>query len=194
MNVQLDQAADKKCAIFESTLKLVRVRGFHGSPMSQIAQDAGVAIGTIYHYFSSKDELLIALFDNCKQKIAKAMFKPAEDHLPYPDRFVAVWTNLVCFYIERPEILSFMEQFFSSPYAAVVYGSGCNIQMKNEMSNFLEQGIGKNHIKPLDINILTAAFMGTVTAAAKRHINGHYAFNETAMREMVSIIWDGIKR
>src|SRR5690606_4828109 len=190
MNVQLEDTTEKKSVIFESTLRLIRKQGFHGSPMSQIAQDACVATGTIYHYFASKDTLIIELFKHCKQKISSAMFKEEETGLPYPDRFVTVWTNLVHFYIDYPAILSFMEQFFSSPYAGVVHESMCSVQMQNEMANFLQQGIETGHIKPLDINILGAAFIGTVTATAKRHINGHYSFDEASMNEMVTIIWN----
>lgn len=47
MNVQV---LNKKEAIFESTLKLVDEGGFHGTPVSQIAAQAQVATGTIYHY------------------------------------------------------------------------------------------------------------------------------------------------
>lgn len=194
MNVQLEHTAEKKCAIFESTLRLVMKQGFHGSPMSQIAQEAGVATGTIYHYFASKDELIIELFKHCKRRIGSAMFKAAEQWLPYQQRFVSIWINLVNFYIQYPEVLSFMEQFFSSPYAQVVHEKNCGVQMQNEMSNFLQQGIDEGHIKSLDINILSAAFIGTVTATAKRHTNGHYAFDESSMNEMVTIIWDGIKK
>jgi Transcriptional regulator len=194
MNVQLEETAEKKCAIFESTIKLVRERGFHGSPMSQIAQEAGVATGTIYHYFASKDDLLIEVFRHCKRQISAAMFRPEEEQLPYPERFVAVWINLVRFYIRRPGVLSFMEQFFSSPYAATVYNKSYNVQMQNEMSVFLQQGLDQEIIKPLDINVITSAFIGTANAVAKRHINGHHAFDEASMNEVVNIIWDGIKK
>src|SRR5690606_18049403 len=95
---------------------------------------------------------------------------------------------------EYPEVLSFMEQFFSSPYAEAVHERNCGVQMQNEMSKFLQQGIDGGHIKALDINILSAAFIGTVTATAKRHIYGHYSFDESSMNEMVTIIWDGIKK
>ena len=49
---------DKRTAIFESTLALVREQGFHGTPMSQVAKKAGVAAGTLYLYFESKDHLI----------------------------------------------------------------------------------------------------------------------------------------
>ncbi len=194
MNVQLENTTEKKCAIFESTLRLVMRQGFHGSPMSQIAQDAGVATGTIYHYFTSRDELIIELFRQCKQRIGNAMFKTDEQLQPYPQRFVAVWKNLVNFYIAHPEVLSFMEQFFSSPYAEIVEERNCGVQMQHVMTDFLQLGIDEGHIKQLDINILSAAFIGTVTATAKRHTHGHYAFDKTSMNEMVTIIWDGIKK
>lgn len=194
MNIQLEDNAAKKCAIFESTLQLIRRYGFHGSPMSQIASEAGVAIGTIYHYFTSKEELIIALFKHCKHQIRHAMFREDEELLPYRERFVAVWTNMVRYHITHPDVLSFMEQFYSSPYIQVVYENLCSVQMQNEMSDFLQQGIDAGHIKALDINIIGAAFIGTAIATAKRHINGHYSFSDASMNEMVTIIWDGIKK
>ncbi len=53
MIVQSDIAAMKK-AILKSTLKLVKNNGLHGTTVSLISKNAGVAAGTIYHYFPSK--------------------------------------------------------------------------------------------------------------------------------------------
>ena len=61
MSVQPD-IADKKEAILKSTLELIKDNGFHGTPISEIARHAGVASGTIYHYFSSKDAIIITLY------------------------------------------------------------------------------------------------------------------------------------
>jgi len=194
MNVQLSTAvaAEKKHAIYESTLRLIKEFGFHGTPMSQIAQEAGVATGTIYHYFSSKDDLIVELFRYSKEKMRKAIFKESEQALPYPIRFVTIWMNLVKHYIRHPEVLSFVEQFFSSPYVKIVYPEN-SMCFQDEISIFLKQGIEEGHIKPLDINIISAAFIGTVSATAKRHSNGRFTFEEEDLKKMVGIIWDGIK-
>ncbi len=189
MNVLLNHTADKKRAIFESTLRLIEEFGFHGSPMSQIAQEADVAIGTIYHYFTSKDELIIQLFRYCMGNIQQATFKTGELAFPYSERFAQIWINLVKYYIEYPEVLSFVEQFFSSPYVKAKEG----ICFHDELSVFLKEGIEEGYIKRLDINIISAAFIGTIAATAKRHINGRFTFKEDDMRNMVGIIWDGIK-
>src|SRR5690606_41909398 len=72
MNVQF---TDKIDSIFKSTLHLIKDNGFHGTPMSQIAKHADVAIGTIYHYFPSKDELILALFEYCRKELYAYIFK-----------------------------------------------------------------------------------------------------------------------
>ena len=43
----MDDIAQKKQAIFESTLELIKDHGFHGAPVSLVAKNAGVAAGTI---------------------------------------------------------------------------------------------------------------------------------------------------
>lgn len=193
MNVQLTTSTEKKQAIFESTLKLIKEFGFHGTPISQIAQHAGVATGTIYHYFASKDELIIALFRYSKQKIQDATFEDHNTHDAYRDRFVSIWINLVRHYIRYPEVLSFLEQFYSSPFVKELFTDE-TVCFQDEISLFLKEGINSGHIKQLDINIISAAFLGTVVATAKRNSNRYFKFNEEDLTSMVGIIWDGIKK
>lgn len=37
-------------------------QGVHATPMSQIAKEAGVAVGTIYHYFNNKEEIIEEIY------------------------------------------------------------------------------------------------------------------------------------
>ncbi|GAB6989976.1 TetR/AcrR family transcriptional regulator [Paenibacillus pini] len=48
--------------ILEAALKVIAENGFHGSQISKIAKEAGVADGTIYLYFKNKEDILISLF------------------------------------------------------------------------------------------------------------------------------------
>ena len=48
--------------ILEAALKVIAENGFHGSQVSKIAKEAGVADGTIYLYFKNKEDILISLF------------------------------------------------------------------------------------------------------------------------------------
>ena len=74
MNVRLMNSNEKIAAVFASTLKLIQTNGFHGTPMSKIAQESDVAIGTIYHYFPSKDDLIFGLFKHCRTLLNEYIF------------------------------------------------------------------------------------------------------------------------
>jgi TetR/AcrR family fatty acid metabolism transcriptional regulator len=57
-------AEGKRERILEAAIKVFAAEGFYNAKVSQIAQQAGVADGTIYLYFKSKDDLLINLFED----------------------------------------------------------------------------------------------------------------------------------
>ncbi len=55
-------AADKRRQILDAAVLTFASRGFHACRVSDIADQAGVAYGLVYHYFASKDEVLDTLF------------------------------------------------------------------------------------------------------------------------------------
>ena len=55
-------ARDKRRLILDAAVKVFARQGFHHCRVSDIADEAGVAYGLVYHYFSSKDEVLDTLF------------------------------------------------------------------------------------------------------------------------------------
>jgi TetR/AcrR family fatty acid metabolism transcriptional regulator len=57
-----EAAADKRRLILDAAVRVFARRGFNGCRVSDIADEAGVAYGLVYHYFRSKDEVLDTLF------------------------------------------------------------------------------------------------------------------------------------
>jgi TetR/AcrR family fatty acid metabolism transcriptional regulator len=55
-------AEDRRRQILDAAVRVFARRGFHGCRVSDIADEAGVAYGLVYHYFSSKEEVLDTLF------------------------------------------------------------------------------------------------------------------------------------
>lgn len=58
------RASDKRDRILAAAVKVFAKNGFHTTRVSDIAKAAGVADGTIYLYFESKEELLVSLFED----------------------------------------------------------------------------------------------------------------------------------
>ena len=57
----------------QAALGLIAERGFHATPMAEIAEKAGVAVGTIYRYFNNKDMLITELHQELEEKIMKVL-------------------------------------------------------------------------------------------------------------------------
>jgi len=55
-------AVDKRRVILDAAVRVFANQGFHTCRVSDIADEAGVAYGLVYHYFSSKEEILDTLF------------------------------------------------------------------------------------------------------------------------------------
>ncbi len=57
------RAIDKRAVILDAALRTFVKRGYPKTKVAEIASEAGVAEGTLYNYFPSKEDLLLALFD-----------------------------------------------------------------------------------------------------------------------------------
>ena len=54
--------ADKRKRILDAAIRVFAEHGYHGARVGDIAEDAGVAHGLLYHYFASKDDVLRTIF------------------------------------------------------------------------------------------------------------------------------------
>jgi len=60
---------DKRERILDAAERVFARHGFYNARVAEIARDAGVADGTIYLYFKSKDDLLISLFESRMERV-----------------------------------------------------------------------------------------------------------------------------
>src|SRR3984885_2979760 len=68
-----ERGGDKRERILTAAERIFARHGFFAAKVSDVAKDAGVADGTIYLYFKSKDELLISLFVRRMQQLNQAL-------------------------------------------------------------------------------------------------------------------------
>jgi TetR/AcrR family transcriptional regulator, fatty acid metabolism regulator protein len=66
---------DKRERILDAAVRVFAKKGFYATRVSEVAKAAGVADGTIYLYFSSKDELLVSLFEDRVERLLRFLEK-----------------------------------------------------------------------------------------------------------------------
>ena len=189
---ELKQLAEKKKAIFESTLELIKENGFHGTPMSQVAKRAGVACGTIYHYFDSKDTLILELHAYIKEQMTDALLQNDDQNQDFKSRLMNYWRKHFQFYIQHPDYLFFMEQFVNSPYynrCPDYHGQ----RFQSIIVQFIEDGISTGKLKPIQTKLMGVIMHANIITAAKIYLGDRIQMSEVEVEQYFEFIWDGVK-
>jgi len=118
-------AGDKREAILKAATRIFARNGFFQSQVADVARDAGVAAGTVYLYFRSKDDLLVSLFERTMRE-AIAEGRAALEGVADPEERLRRIARLhlerlgrdrdlaVVFQVELRQSTKFMEQFSST--------------------------------------------------------------------------------
>lgn len=112
----MSPVVDRPAAIRRALRDLVSERGFHGASMGAVAKEAGVATGTAYVHYESKDELVYATYLEIKFELGVAVFDGFEPDADPFDRWHHVLTRAYLHLAAEPERARFLSQLEESPY------------------------------------------------------------------------------
>jgi AcrR family transcriptional regulator len=98
-------AVDKRRQILDAAVRVFARQGFHATRVSDIADEAGVAYGLVYHYFRSKDEVLSELFVERWSLLLAAIEETDRAGGAHRERLAAVASFIVDSYRHDPELM-----------------------------------------------------------------------------------------
>ena len=107
---------DRAAAVRAAMRTLVAREGFHGASMSAVAAEAGVATGTAYTYYASKDELILAAYADTKAELGSAATASIDPQADAAGRFVEIWLALYRHLAAHRDHAVFLLQVECSPY------------------------------------------------------------------------------
>ncbi|MBN1266725.1 MAG: TetR/AcrR family transcriptional regulator [Anaerolineales bacterium] len=183
---------EKRRKILDATLKLISQFGFHGTPMSLIAEQAGVGAGTIYRYFENKEALIMKLFLKLKAEISQEMLNGFDSTRPPEQVFRQVWLNTFHYCIQHPAEMMFLEQYHNSPFLTPASESAVQ-DMLAPLVKYAEKSTASGQVKEMPFEMLTIFVYDTTIALAKRHISGFLKVDEFALDLAVQASWDAVK-
>lgn len=120
--------SDKRTAILRAAINVFARNGYFNSKVADIAREAGVADGTVYLYFKSKEEILHSIFDRSVEEVldaarerVKSIADPREKlrqiALLHLERLGADRDLAVVFQVELRGSTKFMEEFSAAGFA-----------------------------------------------------------------------------
>ncbi len=107
---------DRPAAIRRALRDLVAERGFHGASMGAVAKEAGVATGTAYVHYESKDELVVATYLEIKAELGVAVLGDYDATATPFEQWSHILKTAYAFLSEEPERARFLSQLEESPY------------------------------------------------------------------------------
>ena len=98
-------APDKRRMILDAAVRVFATQGFHHCRVSDVADEAGVAYGLVYHYFDSKEEILNTLFLERWQIMLDAIGEIDARELPSRDKLRSVAGFIIDSYRHDPDLM-----------------------------------------------------------------------------------------
>lgn len=128
LNPDRPVVADKRAAILRAAIRVFAHHGYFNSKVADIAREAGVADGTVYLYFKSKEEILHSIFDRSMEeaiaagrqqleKISDPREKLRSIALVHLERLGTDRDLAVVFQVELRGSTKFMEEFSAAGFA-----------------------------------------------------------------------------
>jgi AcrR family transcriptional regulator len=98
-------APDKRRLILDAAVRVFARQGFHACRVSDIADEAGVAYGLVYHYFASKDEVLDTLFLERWSVMLELIREVDAKELPVREKLRAIASFIIDSYQHDPDLM-----------------------------------------------------------------------------------------
>jgi len=146
---------DKREKILETALKLFVDHGFHGTATGKIAKEAGVANGTVFNYFKTKDELVVALYVHIKEDMAAFLAKNTVASAGVKETMKAQFLASLFWALDNPLKFRFIQQFHTSPYLGQVKQDVMDSQAMPHLA-LIQTGIDQGLLKKLPVDYLFA--------------------------------------
>ena len=182
---------DKQQEILAAALKLFVENGFHGTPTSKIAKEAGVANGTLFHYYPTKDDLIVQLYISIKLRMATHIAEQITDGADYKTMFKTQFIQALYWAMEHQAEFQYVQQFYSSPYQAMLQSAELQ-QIMDKNCHDIQRAIDDKVIKDLPVD-----YIFTLISS---HLNGIHQYlknanldekkqNET-IAQTFGLLWD----
>ena len=164
------------------------------SQSSKIAAEAGVANGTLFHYYKTKEDLVIVLYNDIKAELNSFMISKTSCGDKLEAKVKVLFIHFIYWALDNREKFYYIHQFHFSPHFSKVSPETINEQANCPMT-LLRDGINAHLLKPLPVEFLLTMISSHVFGIYQYLTNGD--FSEEEQKKVINnayvVLWDMIK-
>ncbi len=184
---------DKRRKLLETAIHLFGTNGFWNSSTAQIAKEAGVATGTLFNYFASKDILISEVLVTLKSELMQSMQSGLNSRASVKDQLLSIWNQAAIWAIENSDRFILMEQLSSSAQIT----QEAQETMEQEYAfiiRLFKQGKEEGVIADIDEEFLLLMILQLGKATLQAVVSGQLSGTEQKLKieQGFEIYWKGI--
>ncbi|CAJ1773945.1 putative HTH-type transcriptional regulator [Aeromonas jandaei] len=183
---------DKKESIFNAAHEVLGERGFHGLSIAEVAKKAGVAAGTIYRYFSDKDDLIRQLHQHTILQCVPLVEAEVNFNEVSFQQFRQLWLNIHAIFVNEPNALKCKLQYESSPLGAELETNPVILAAWEPLDRFFEQGVEQGLFIDLPIRALQVLSLDSVMHLALQCRVHNIKLTEEQLETAIRASWNAI--
>ncbi|MFP8959093.1 TetR family transcriptional regulator [Streptomyces nanhaiensis] len=187
-----------RTAVLDAALQVFSERTVAGTTVPAISERAGVAVGTLYRHWPSKEALANAVYRQAKELFAEYLHRGAAGRAPADpeqlrEAFEAMWDNLTAFAAEQPDALVFVEHQQHAGY--LDEESRRLAERVDQMgADLIRAGQRLGLFRQTDPRLLTTMVFGVYVQLSKAHRAGSAALDADAWTEAREAVWSLLSR
>jgi len=180
--------------IIQTALKLFVDNGFHGTATSKIAQESGVANGTLFNYFATKEILIVSIHNNITKKMDDFIMESLGTKSVSKESFRKLFVASLDWNLNNKTEFQYLQQFNSSPYSKSFMTRILSMD-EHPLYVLIKNGIDLVIIKPMPVALIFSLFTA--------QINGLYYYlianeidiksTELLIQQTFDLLWNMIE-
>jgi TetR/AcrR family fatty acid metabolism transcriptional regulator len=184
----------KKEQIRAAAVKVIASEGFFNATTDKIAKEAGVAVGTLYNYFSSKEDILNHIYDVEYQKRYR-LYQEIKNRQIDP---LAKIKELLFFHFQEiqkePDIVKIVlaEKINAGRHKLISFEKFAKLPVI--ISEIINEGIAKGYLKKCDSRIISIMMFGFIEAIMTEFlVTQNKEILEKALEEICYLLEEGLR-
>ncbi|EJW17811.1 TetR/AcrR family transcriptional regulator [Paenibacillus alvei] len=182
-------------AVLETTLDLIIDRELQATSMSLIAKNSGVSTGNIYHYFSSKEDIINELYKAIVRFNGEFVTKNINETDSIQKQFRNAWRNLIELGNKYPKGFRFIEQYSFSPYIyeqskLEAYKDGWCGPLEKMYQKAVEEGL----FVQLEPQIMVQMHYGSIVYLLKANQQNLIELTDDIVDKAILACWNAVSR
>lgn len=195
MSPKIVDKEEKRRQILEAALREFARRGFSRTKMDDVAKAAGIGKGTVYEYFTNKDELFFALYEHVRATFHGTIYRNAEQQETAAKALEVFIGDTISALNEWREFGTVLLDVWSEHRRArsmhLRFGDVYEFS-REKIAGFIRKGIRRGEFRNVDPKVGAAAIIAVLDGLLLQRIfSTSSQFGDTDARKVVDIVLGG---